>query len=102
MDRAGWHIAARLIWPANITPLRLPPYSPQLKPIERVWLHLRERHLTHRLFDSYDAIQACCEAWNALLADIGRMAQNRRRGLAGQCSWNQYHPKCPLRTSRKS
>jgi transposase len=33
--------------------LRLPPYSPQLKPIERVWLHLRELHLTHRLFDSY-------------------------------------------------
>jgi hypothetical protein len=75
MDRAGWHIAARLVWPTNITPLRLPPYSPQLNPIERVWLHLRERHLSHRLFESYDAIRdACCEAWNALLADTGRIA----------------------------
>ena len=75
MDRAGWHTAHRLTWPANITPLHLPPYSPQLNPIERVWLHLRERHLSHRLFESYDAIlDACCSAWTALLADTGRIA----------------------------
>ena len=74
MDGAGWHTAHRLIWPSNITPLRLPAYSPELNPIERVWLYLRERYLSHRLFDTYDDIlDACCTAWNALLAETGRI-----------------------------
>ena len=53
----------------------LAPYSPQLDPIGRVWLHLRERHLSHWLFDTYDAIlDACYAAWNVLLANTGRIA----------------------------
>ena len=53
--------------PSNITLVRLPPYSPQLNPVERVWLFLREKHLSHRLLDTYDAIVgALCRAWNAL------------------------------------
>jgi transposase len=31
--------------------LPLPSYSPELNPIERVWLHLKERYLSHRLLD---------------------------------------------------
>jgi transposase len=42
-------------------------YSPELNPVERVWLYLRERFLSHRVLDGYDAIvTACCQAWNAL------------------------------------
>ena len=38
-------------------------------------MNLRERHLSHRLFDTYDAIvDACCAAGNVLLADTGRIA----------------------------
>jgi len=38
--------------------------------VERVWLFLRERHLSHRLFDTYDAIvDALCRAWNGLTAE---------------------------------
>ena len=45
----------------------MPPYSPELNPVERVWLFLRERHLSHRLLAGYDAIvDALCAAWNAL------------------------------------
>ena len=74
MDRAGWHIAKRLAAPANLTPLFLPPDSPELNAIERVWLYLRERFLSHRLWPSYDDIlEACCAAWNALLAETGRI-----------------------------
>lgn len=74
LDRAGWHRAKRLAWPANITPLHLPPYSPELNGIERVWLYLRERFLTHRVFADAEAIiEACCLAWNALLAEAGRI-----------------------------
>ena len=70
LDRAGWHRARKLVVPSNITLVWLPPYSPQLNPVERVWLFLRERHLSQRLLNSYDAIvEALCQAWNALTAD---------------------------------
>jgi DDE superfamily endonuclease len=52
MDRAGWPIAKDLTAPAKLTPLFLPPYSPELNALERVWLHLRERFLSHRLWPS--------------------------------------------------
>jgi transposase len=74
MDRAGWHVARELAVPANLTPVFLPPYSPELNAIERVWLYLRERFLSHRLWPTYDDIlDACCSAWNALLAETGRI-----------------------------
>ena len=37
-DQAGWHIANDLRVPANITLLPLPAYSPELNPVERLWL----------------------------------------------------------------
>ena len=41
-DGAGWHqTGQRLTVPKNITLLRLPPYSPELNPIENVWEYLR-------------------------------------------------------------
>ena len=43
LDRAGWHTAKELSIPTNLTPDFLPPYSPELNAIERVWLYLRER-----------------------------------------------------------
>ena len=67
LDRAGWHRAKALVIPSNVTLVWLPPYSPQLNPVERLWLYLRERHLSHRLLDDYDAVVAAlCRAWNAL------------------------------------
>ena len=36
LDRAGWHVAKALEVPANMTLLHLPPYSPELNPVERV------------------------------------------------------------------
>ena len=71
---AGWHGAGALVVPLNVTLVPLPPYSPQLNPMERVWLYLRERHLSLRLLPDTEAIvDACCEAWNALLDETGRL-----------------------------
>lgn len=67
LDQAGWHGANALRVPDNVTLVPLPSYSPELNPVERLWLYLRERHLSHRLLDDYDAIvDACCKAWNQL------------------------------------
>jgi transposase len=46
LDQAGWHVAKGLRVPANITLLHLPPYSPELNPVERVWAFLRSHYLT--------------------------------------------------------
>ena len=77
LDQAGWHGALALIVPGNVTLIPLPPYAPQLNPIERVWLYLRERHLSHRLLSGYGAIvDACCAAWNQLTPDRLRSLTN--------------------------
>ena len=74
LDRAGWHGAKTLCIPSNITLVPLPAYSPELNPVERVWLHLKERFLSHRLLNDYDAIvNAACAAWRRLLAETGRI-----------------------------
>jgi transposase len=74
LDRAGWHGARALRVPASITLVPLPPYSPELNPVERVWLYLKERFLSHRLHADYDAIaDAAACAWNRLVAEAGRI-----------------------------
>ena len=74
-DQAGWHVAHALRIPDNVSLIHLPPYSPELNPVERVWLYLRERWLSHRvLAGGYEAVlDAACAAWNALLAEPGRL-----------------------------
>jgi hypothetical protein len=74
LDGAGWHLSRDLTIPENITPVVLPSYSPELDPVERVWLYLRERFLSLRLFPSTDAVvDACCAAWMRLVAESGRL-----------------------------
>ncbi len=74
LDQAGWHGSGGLVVPENVTLVPLPPYSPELNPVERVWLHLKERFLSHRLHPDYDAIvDAACQAWKRLKADTGRI-----------------------------
>ncbi len=67
-DGAGWHqTGGRLRVPSNITLLHLPPYSPELNPVENIWEYLRANKLSNSVFDSYDTIvDRCCAAWNWL------------------------------------
>ncbi len=79
LDQAGWHGQAALQVPANLTLLPLPPYSPELNPVERVWLYLRERFLSFRLYRSEQAIvDALCAAWNALRVRQAKLARSSR------------------------
>ncbi len=83
LDGAGWHSATTLVIPANITLLPLPPYSPELNPIENVWQYLRQNQLSLRIWDDYAAIvDTCCKAWNALVAMPDRLASITRREWA--------------------
>jgi len=75
LDGAGWHVSKQLVMPANLTLIPLPPYSPELNPVERVWEYLRDRWLSHRMLaGGYEAVvDAACAAWNALLDEPGRL-----------------------------
>ena len=69
LDGAGWHSSKDLVIPGNITLMTLPPYSPELNPVENIWQFLRQNRLANRVFENNDAIvDACCDAWNALIA----------------------------------
>ena len=64
-DRAAWHMTGKLLIPANLSILPLPPYSPELNPVEQVWQQLRQSDWANRCFADYGQIvDVCCHAWN--------------------------------------
>ena len=83
LDGAGWHTSAKLKLPPNITLIRLPPYAPELNPTENIWEYLHKNNLALRVLDDYDAIvDACCTAWNNLIAIPDRLASITKRQWA--------------------
>ncbi len=57
MDQAGWHKAKDLKIPPNIHILYLPPYSPELNPVERLWLHIKRNILNNRIYDTIEDLE---------------------------------------------
>ena len=58
-------------------------YAPELNPVENVWEYLRKNILALRIHDDYDDTdEACCKAWNDLLAMPDRIASITRRSWA--------------------
>lgn len=83
LDGAGWHVADDLAVPDNISLLILPPYSPELNPIENVWQYLRQNKLAITVFDDYDHIvDKCCKAWNFFANDKAVVASITSRQWA--------------------
>jgi len=74
MDGAPWHQALLAEELSNVSIIKLPPYSPELNPIEQVWSWLRKHHLANRCFNCYDDIvDACSKAWNKFIGDTKRV-----------------------------
>jgi transposase len=83
LDQAGWHTARDLDLPDNISLLFLPPYSPELNPIENLFQFLRHNFLNARVYDTYDDIvDACCWAWTSLLKIEGKLKSITTRSWA--------------------
>lgn len=57
-DGAGFHTSRSLEVPANVTLLGLPPYSPELNPVENLWHYLRSHHWSNRSYDDWEALKA--------------------------------------------
>ena len=57
MDGAGWHKAKALSVPDNVALIFLPPYSPELNPVEHIWDSIRENDFCNEVFNSIEAVE---------------------------------------------
>ena len=77
---AGWHHSDKLKAPHNIHLLTLPPYAPELNPIEHVWDELREKFFHNRVFSSLDALETH-------LVDALLLSEQDPKTIASIVSW---------------
>lgn len=75
LDGAGWHQTGDVLkLPANLRFLKLPPYAPELNPVEHLWDELREKWFHNRVFESIDALENhLCEALRSLEQEHARV-----------------------------
>jgi transposase len=64
-DGAGYHTSGDLVVPANVSLIQLPPYAPELNPVENLWHYLRAHHWSNRVYEGYkglerEAIRSLC------------------------------------------
>ena len=58
LDGAGWHTSHTLKIPPNISLLHLPPYSPELNPVEHIWDYIREQKgFNNHTFDTIEQVE---------------------------------------------
>ena len=69
-DGAGYHTSGQVKVPDNIKLLVLPPYSPELNPVENLWHYLRSHHWSNRQYKDYTALMiAATEGWRSVCLD---------------------------------
>ena len=70
MDQAGWHITKKLIVPDNIKIIFLPPYSPELNPVERLWKYIKDNVLKNALYEEIELLEDdLCDFIKTISAD---------------------------------
>ena len=57
MDGAGWHKSKGLKVPKNIEIIYLPPYSPELNPVERLWLYIKQHTIKNKIYDTISLLE---------------------------------------------
>jgi len=70
MDGAGWHKAKTLSMPDNVALIFLPPYSPELNPVEHIWDSIRENSFRNAVFNSIEAVE------DQLMRSLATMEKN--------------------------
>ena len=56
-DGAGYHTGGDLMVPGNVSLIQLPPYSPELNPVENLWHDLRSHHWSNRPSEGYKGLE---------------------------------------------
>ena len=69
-DGAAWHKAGALIVPDNIRLFFIPPYTPEMNPIEQIWKELRQRGFRNEIFHTLaDVVDRLCDTICSLTPD---------------------------------
>ncbi len=56
LDGAGWYRPGDADRPENVSVLQLPPYSPEINPVETVFQFLKARHFANQVFEIAEAV----------------------------------------------
>lgn len=57
MDGAGWHKSKGLVIPKNIEIVYLPPYSPELNPVEKLWQYIKSHTIKNRIYGTINQLE---------------------------------------------
>lgn len=69
-DGAAWHKSKMLSVPDNIVLAGIPPYTPEMNPIEQIWRELRTRGFRNEAFSSLKlVVDRLCKTINSLTND---------------------------------
>jgi len=70
-DGASWHKSKELKLPQNIEILPLPPYTPEMNPIEQIWAWIRLHGFRNEIFHTLEnVVDRLCETIRSLTSDI--------------------------------
>ena len=58
-DGASWHRSKALKVPKNIEIFPLPPYTPEMNPIEQIWKEIRKRGFKNEVFQTLEKVVDC-------------------------------------------
>lgn len=69
-DGAAWHKSNSLEIPENIHPVFIPPYTPEMNPIEQIWKEIRTKGFKNEAFNSLaDVVERLCKTISNLSND---------------------------------
>ena len=77
-DGASWHKSGKLEIFENITILFIPPYTPEMNPIEQIWKEIRKRGFRNEKFNTLEkVIERLCETICLLTKEVIRSITGR-------------------------
>ena len=69
-DGAAWHKAKALIIPENIRLVFIPPYTPEMNPIEQIWKEIRKRGFRNEIFQTLNkVVDRLCSTIQSISSD---------------------------------
>ena len=79
-DGAGWHKSKDLVVPENIHIHHIPPYTPEMNPIEQIWREIRTRGFKNEVFNTLD------DVIDRLCLTIASISVDTVKSITG-CDW---------------
>ena len=77
-DGATWHKSKGLRIPENIEIMHIPPYTPEMNPIEQIWKQIRTMGFKNEFFHTLsDVVDRLCETINKLTKEMVKSITNR-------------------------